>query len=304
MKILLTGAIKYSKNQINQIKHLGLEVTFEQDERNINSNLEEYDIIVGNGIFLYNDIKKFKNLKMIQLTSAGLDRVPLEYIKQKNIKLYNARGVYSIPMAEWTILKILEIYKNTKFFVENQKNKNWQKERNLKELTDKKVTIVGYGSVGEEIAKRLKAFNTYITAVDVNTKISEYIDAYKNINELGQALEKSDIVILTLPLNENTENLFNEKLFMRMKNDSLFINISRGKIVNQHDLVENLKKGKFLGAILDVFEEEPLNAEDELWNFENVIITPHNSFIGENNNKRMFDVIMDNLKSYLKSINN
>jgi lactate dehydrogenase-like 2-hydroxyacid dehydrogenase len=111
MKLLLTGAFKYSQEQLNTIHSLGCEVTFVQDERvPLNIDVSEFEAVVCNSIFLYNDITEFKNLKFIQLTSAGLDRVPLDYIKEKGIKLSSAKGVYSVPMAEWLFFKYIKGY--------------------------------------------------------------------------------------------------------------------------------------------------------------------------------------------------
>lgn len=128
MKILLTGAYKYTEGQLSRLKALGADFLYVEDERKeLSFDVSAVDAVVCNGLFLYNDIKKFKNLKFIQLTSAGLDRVPAEYIKSKNISLFNARGVYSVPMAEFAVLGTLLIYKKSFFFRENQKNHVWQK---------------------------------------------------------------------------------------------------------------------------------------------------------------------------------
>ena len=299
MKTLITGAFKCSKEQIKELEKLGLQIQFMQDERaNTDINFSEIEFVICNSLFLYHDIKLFKNLKAIQLTSAGLDRVPLDYIKQNNIKLYNARGVYSIPMAEWTVLKILEIYKNSKKFWKQQEEHIWEKDRNIFELNGKTVTIVGFGNVGQEIAKRLKAFNVKINAVDLKNNNSEYQDMFYTISEINEAIKVSDILILTLPLTKETEGIIDKEKLMLMKENSILVNIARGKIIKEKDLIEVLKEKQkdFLGIILDVFEEEPLNKESKLWDFENVIVTPHNSFIGENNNERLYNLICNNLK--------
>lgn len=116
MKILLTGAYKYTEGQLSRLKALGADFLYVEDEREeLSFDVSAVDAVVCNGLFLYNDIKKFKNLKFIQLTSAGLDRVPAEYIKSKNISLFNARGVYSVPMAEFAVLGTLLIYKKSFF---------------------------------------------------------------------------------------------------------------------------------------------------------------------------------------------
>ena len=123
MKLLLTGAFKYTQEQIEYIKSLGHDVVFVQDERvPIEFDISDIEAVVCNGLFLYTPIEKFKSLKFIQLTSAGLDRVPLDYIKEHNIKIANARGVYSAPMAEFALCGVLQLYKQSRFFYENQKH--------------------------------------------------------------------------------------------------------------------------------------------------------------------------------------
>lgn len=297
MKTLVTGALKCNKEQIKEMEKMGLDITYIKNEtEKVNLDFSNIEFIICNSFFLYNDINLFKNLKAIQLTSAGLDRVPLEYIRNHNIKLFNARGVYSIPMAEWTILKILEIYKDSKKFYKNQKKHLWEKNRELIELNGKIVTILGFGNVAEEIAKRLKGFNVYINAVDIKDISNENVDQSYNILEIDKVLPKSDIVIITLPLNESTKKMINIDRMRKMKNQSILINISRGGVIEEEDLIKMIEEKKFLGVILDVFENEPLDENSKLWDFNNVIVTPHNSFVGSGNEARMIEMIMSNLE--------
>lgn len=296
-KILLTGAYNYSEDQIEKIRELGFDVDFIQFETD-EINDVSYDCVVCNGLFLHHDIKKFKRLKFIQLTSAGYDRVPVEYIKEQNIKIYNAAGVYSIPIAEYAVLKILEFYKKSRDFYKKQELSQWDKERNILELYEKKVAIIGYGNIGKEIAKRLKGFGTKITAVDVVDVADENVDYFEYIEKLKYVLSESDIIILTLPLNQNTKHIIDESCIENMNKNTLLINVSRGQIIKQEVFINALKINKIAGAVLDVFEDEPLPKESELWNMKNVIITPHNSFVGEGNAMRMFDVIYKNLEEW------
>lgn len=297
LKTLITGALKINENQKAELENKGLDIIFVQNEtEKLEIDVSEIEFVICNSLFMYNDIKRFKKLKYIQVTSAGLDRLPIDYINENNIKLFNARGVYSIPMAEWAILKILEIYKHSREFYQKQDKKIWEKNREIIELNDKKVAILGFGSIGNEIAKRLKAFNTNITAVDIVEISNEYIDECYNISEIEKVLPDKDIIISTLPLTKDTKGFINEKKLMLMKDKSIFINLSRGGIVNEKDLIKILKTEKLLGVALDVFETEPLEAKSELWEQKNIIITPHNSFVSENNNKRMYDVLLNNLK--------
>lgn len=300
MKLLVTGAIQWTKEQLDYLVELGHEVIYVQDERisleEQNIEVKEVEGVICNGLFLYNNIEDFINLKYIQLTSAGLDRVPLEYIKQKNIKLFNARGVYSIPMAEYAILGVLEIYKKSNIFFQNQKNHIWEKQRDLWELVNKKIAIVGTGDVGYQVAKRFKAFDTKIIGFDLFPREIEYFDKVNSLDELSNELNNIDVLILTAPHSKYTHHIVNEELLKNAKNTLLVVNIARGGLIDQECLIHALDQNRIMGAVLDVFEDEPLSSTNALWDRDNVIITPHNSFVGEYNFRRMHQVIIKNLK--------
>lgn len=302
MNLMITGAYKYTPEQVEKIEELGLNTDFIQFEKDEISEPEKYDAVICNGLFLHHKIEKFKRLKYIQLTSAGLDRVPVDYIKKNKIELYNARGVYSVPMAEYAVLKILELYKQSRKFYKNQEQHEWIKNRNLIELFGKTAAILGCGSVGIETAKRLKAFGATVIGIDVLECSSMYIDQYGDIKDVFNILPKCDIVVLTLPLTEETHHLVNSEFLQRMKKNSILVNISRGGVVEQAALINALENKKIMGAALDVFNEEPLSEKSRLWDMDNVIITPHNSFVGDGNHSRMFDVIYKNLKDWMGKV--
>jgi phosphoglycerate dehydrogenase-like enzyme len=296
MKLLLTGAFKYTDEQIEYLKSLGNDIVYVQDERKkIDFDVSDIEGVVCNGLFLYNDIRHFKKLKYIQLTSAGFDRVPIDYINEHEIKIYNARGVYSIPMAEFALCGVLQLIKQSRLFYKNQNNHIWEKSRTLGELSGKTVLIVGAGNIGSEVAKRFSAFDASVIGVDITDDDRKYFDKVELLDNLDEQLKIADIVILTLPLTDSTRGMFDKSKFDLMKKSSIFVNIARGPLVVESDLINSLKPGDISGAVLDVFGEEPLNGNSPLWNMDNVILTPHNSFVGENNNKRMFNVIVDNL---------
>jgi phosphoglycerate dehydrogenase-like enzyme len=122
-------------------------------------------------------------------------------------------------------------------------------------------------------------------------------------DEIERVLNKSDIVILTLPLTDQTHHMMNKYRFEAMRDGSALVNVSRGGVINEADLIEALRVNKFLGVALDVFEEEPLNQDSPLWNFDNVIITPHNSFISDKVNERLFELIIKNLNEHMMQSN-
>ena len=299
MKLLLTGAFSYDESQLNALKNSGFEITFIQNElEETEVDCSQFDAVVCNSLFLHNDIDKFTNLKVIQLTSAGYDRVPVSRIAQKGIALFNAKGVYNIPMAEWAVLKVLQFYKKSDTFTSHQKQKLWQKERDLLELFGKKVLIIGTGNIGLECAKRFKAFGTTVMGADIFDSKSEYVDEFFYMDSLSAALKTADVVVLTLPLTDKTQHLINKDTLELFKSSALLVNISRGKIINEEDLCTALSQKKLMGAALDVFEQEPLDSKSPLWSMENVSITPHNSFVSDMVKNRLFQLIHKNITEF------
>ena len=296
MNLLVTGAWQSANENLSRLEQLGHHIVFmhyENDE--LPCDYEWVEGVICNGIFLSHPIEKFTNLRYIQLTSAGFDRVPMDYVKEKNIEIHNARGVYSIPMAEFAICGVLDLYKQSRFFTENQKNHKWEKHRGLLELFGKTVLIVGCGSVGTECAKRFKAFGCNIIGVDIYPRDDENYAVVKPFDELDSALALADVIILTLPLTEQTKRLINDNRINKMKTSAILVNIARGAVIDTTALIKAIEKKKISGAVLDVFEEEPLDINNKLWNMNNIILTPHNSFVGENNAERLEKIILGNI---------
>ena len=300
MNLLVTGAWQGAKEHIGEIEKLGHRVVFLQQEKEELPVKEEWvEGVICNGLFLYHTIERFVNLRYIQLTSAGFDRVELNYVKEKRITINNARGVYSIPMAEFVLARVLEQYKRLDTFREQQKEKMWNKLRDLQELFDKRVLIIGCGSVGTECAKRFKAFECEVVGVDVIPRVDDSYSRMVGLEMLDEQLADADVIVLTLPLTDETRGLIDGKRLNLIKKNSILVNIARGAIIDRKALEE------WDGiAILDVFEEEPLEASSLLWKKEGNLISPHNSFIGENNNNRLSNVIIRNLKEVQIEVTN
>ena len=295
MNLLVTGAWFDGKNCIAELETMGHTVTFMQYEKDeLPCSYEWVEGVICNGLFLTHPIEKFTNLRYIQLTSAGFDRVDMDYVKSHGIEIHNARGVYSIPMAEFALCGVLQLYKQAAFFRENQRKHLWEKHRDLLELSGKKVLIVGCGSVGNECAKRFKAFDCSITGVDLFPREDNLYSEMLPLDKLDNALKQADIVVLTLPLTEQTKYLIDNRKLSLMKDGATLVNISRGAIVDTEALLNHIDR--FTGAVLDVFEEEPLNENSPLWDKPNIILTPHNSFVGEGNMERLRKIIVSNLK--------
>ena len=296
MNLLVTGAFAWTEKELNMLRELGHNVVFMQQEKSpLPCEADWVEGIVGNGIFLSHPIETFTSLKYIQLTSAGFDRVPMDYVNTNGIEIYNARGVYSIPMAEFAVSGVLQLYKQGRYFYENQKAHKWDKHRGLLEIFGKKVCVVGCGSVGTECAKRFKALGCSVVGVDVKPYQNEQYDDMFSLDSLDEVLTQADVTVLTLPLTDETKHLMNKARFSCLKEGAVIVNIARGAIIDTDALIDALNT-RLGGAVLDVFEEEPLNESSPLWDADNVIITPHNSFVGEGNRQRLSAIIFNNLE--------
>jgi phosphoglycerate dehydrogenase-like enzyme len=221
----------------------------------------------------------------------------MDYVKAHGISIYNARGVYSIPMAEFAVSGVLQLYKQSRFFLERQRECVWEKHRGVLELYGKTGCIVGCGNVGTECAKRFQAFGCKVLGVDLYPREDNAYEKIYSLSSLDEALLQSDVVVLTLPLTEETRHMMNEQRFPKMKDGSVLVNIARGAVVDEQALLKAVDE-KLLGAVLDVFEEEPLAETSPLWAMERVKISPHNSFVSDGNSKRMFSLIYKNLTEF------
>lgn len=301
MRILLTGAFNYSQEQLSIINDLGFEIYFLQQERDsLPIASSSIDAVVCNGLFLYHQLDEFTSLKYIQLTSAGFDRVPLNTIKERGIIINNAHGVYSIPMAEWALGRIIEQYKHFRTFNLAQQQKKWNKDRSVKEINGTKSAIIGAGNIGQEVAKRLSAFGSVVTGYDVILGERPYFEKINHIDNLINGINEYDIIVLTAPYTPETHHIISKEMLVSLREEAILVNIARGGLIDTKALVNVLQTRTDLFAALDVFEEEPLAADSLLWALPNAVVSPHNSFVSNGNNERMFSVIYNNLKQYLE----
>ncbi|WP_162274580.1 NAD(P)-dependent oxidoreductase [Tessaracoccus flavus] len=175
-------------------------------------------------------------------------------MEERGVDLRSATGVYSIPVAEWVVTQVLQLYKRSRDFWRHQQEHRWVKNRDLPELAGSTVTIVGFGDIGREVAKRLRGFDVRIVAVNSEDRPSSLADMTFGAADLGAALRIADVVILALPLTPGTRHLIDAAALQLMKPDAVLVDVSRGGIVDQEALLAALDEGRFRGVALDVFE--------------------------------------------------
>ena len=265
-------------------------------------HIKDAEIIVGwKSKFNLSTIMQNNKLKWIQTWSAGVNSLPLKQLAQKNIVLTSANGVHSYPISETIFALLLGLTRNIHTYVRNQLEKKWDGTDIKLEAHKKTIGIIGVGAIGQETAKISKALNMHVIGVRNSQKPTEYVDELYTSDQLNEVLPLCDYVVVTLPLTDTTFHLFTKDQFQHMKKTAFFINIGRGEIVKEDDLIEALTNGEILGAGLDVFETEPLENSSPLWDLDNVIITPHTSGSTEHYTNRVIeDIFLPNASYYLK----
>lgn len=260
------------------------------------------DVILVMPTFPTNEtLEKYPNLKWIQLLTAGFDGIDFKYLESRGIKLNNANDVFSIAIAEDVLSKMLYFNKNMHAYDQNKTNKVWQSIPVTHEIQGSTVGILGVGSIGVETAKRLKAFNTKTLGYRRSSDKNPFFDKiYTDQAGLEVILKESDYIILALPSNKYTDHIINKDTLALMKKDAVLINVGRGSLINEDDLIKALENNELRGASLDVTEVEPLPSESKLWSLPNVFISPHTSNLSPHTEKRLVERLTINIESELR----
>jgi phosphoglycerate dehydrogenase-like enzyme len=263
-------------------------------------HIQDAEIILGWKKEVKDILENSTSLKWVQTWSAGVNNLPLQTLNERGVMVTSANGVHAYPISETIFGLMLALTRNIHSYVRNQATKTWHHAGLRLEIHGKTIGIIGVGAIGKETAKIAKAFGMKVLGVRNSLLPEEHVDEMYSTSELDSVLPQCDYVVSTLPLTSSTKGLFSSKQFQVMKRDAFFINIGRGEIVVEKDLIHALQTGEIAGAGLDVFEVEPLPESSPLWEMENVIITPHTSGSTEYYDRRVVeDIFLPNLRQYV-----
>jgi glyoxylate/hydroxypyruvate reductase len=243
-------------------------------------------------------------LHWVQASMAGAGEVAKRAgLQNTDVIVTTASGVYSGSLAEFAMMAFLAHAKDLDRLRRDKEARLFE-QRPVDTLRGKTLCLVGVGSIGRAVAVRAQPFEMRI--VGVKRRVSEddaawdYADELYATRDLREALSKADYVVATLPGTPETHHLLDAEAIGAMKEGVYFVNVGRGKVVDEEALVEALKCGHLSGAALDVFEEEPLPEDNPLWVLENVIVSPHSTDIVPGINELQTDLFCENLKRYLE----
>jgi phosphoglycerate dehydrogenase-like enzyme len=251
-------------------------------EVNLTRDLSEAMELSKEAEVIFGDIKpEFielgNKLDWVQSVGAGVNKI-VEYIGNKPIKLVSARGLVGSHLAEHAFALLLSI---TRGVAEAVRNPGWEHREEIRkkqwEFTDRTIGVIGMGSAGQAIAKRARSFEFYkIIGVDLLNNVSkQHIDLLINDNHLEDYLGELDVICLALPLTSKNKGWFNYERLSKLRPGAVLINVSRGGLVVQQDVLRLLDEGHLYGAGLDVLETEPIKGINPLFSNQKLVITPH-----------------------------
>lgn len=263
------------------------------------------DMVFGNTDFFFGPkvraffrfLIELPDLDWFQSSAAGMDNETLQAVHAK-ARLYTTNHTQSEAMAEWAIWQALDWLKAGRQHRAQEKEAEWQRIYH-RDFIGSKWLIVGYGAIGQAVARRVKALGGLVTGVRRSGGTDDYADTIVTPEEMGPALRDADITLLCLPHTPETENMADADFFAAIKDDAMFMNLGRGALVDEAALIAEMDRGKPAFAALDVTATEPLPEASPLWRHPNIAITPHDSSLTLGTFVRADETFLANLKRYL-----
>lgn len=277
------------------------------DSEHAAKELHDADILITGGPYYLDDVAQAVNtnapkLRWIQSLSVGTDRFEQGGVPE-HITFTNAAGLKGRTVAEHAMALMLS-YTHALPEIERFRAKaEWGRDSlrtRIESLEEQTLLLIGYGSIGKEIARKAKAFDMHVVALNRSGTADGHADTVAPLDELSKWLPEADFVANSLPLVPGTEKLIGEKAFTLMKSSAVLINVGRGPVVDQAALLEALHDKKIAGACLDVFEEEPIPSDDPVWAMENIIVSPHVGGTGGPVGPRFAELVAENLERFQK----
>ncbi len=241
-----------------------------------------------------------KRLRWVQTKGAGVDGLLFPEFIESTVALTSASGIHGTQISEMIVAMMLVFTKQLHKFMRYKFEAKWQP-HTPDELAGKTLGIIGLGSIGSETAKKAKCLGMKVIALKKHPdKKPDYVDEIIDSEGFDRLLRQSDFIVLTLPLTGETRHMVGEEQLRSMNPRAYVINMGRGALIDTNALLKALKEGWIAGAGLDVFENEPLPTDSELWKLDNVLITPHVAGASPYYDERAVEVFCDNLKRYIE----
>ncbi|MGV3708853.1 MAG: D-2-hydroxyacid dehydrogenase [Gemmatimonas sp.] len=244
-------------------------------------------------------------LRWVHSSAAAVEGLlPLATLEQRGIIVTNSKGVQAAPIAEYVMGGLLMLARRFDRMLDAQRERRWIQNDLAVEwpvmLRGKRMTIVGLGTIGIEVARRAHAFGIHVTGVrrDITAPKPDFVDDVVSADQLDRALANCDLLVLSAPGVNSTQRIVGANQIALLNRGALLVNVARAAIVDDSAMRAALASGQLGGAVLDVFEQEPLDVNDALWSMKNVIVTPHMAGLRQSHWDDVRDLFAENLRRF------
>ncbi len=294
-------APQYNAEEVKQITSQGrnVDLILPKTVDEMNKALAEVDVVFG--ALNAEMFARAKNLRWLQATEAGMDRLLFPELVKSNVVVTNMARMFAPAISETAISMLLALTRGlVKYYVPQFQKRTWSAERNLVEIDGMTAGIVGMGGIGEFVASKLHyGFNMRILATDAQPMAKPFfVDTLREPGWFMEMVPQVDVLVGAAPATPQTANMFNEKVFRSMKKTAYFLGLSRGTLTDEDALARALKEGWIAGAGLDVAKTEPLPSSSPLWDCPNLIITCHTAGFAPPRRIRLMGLLAENVRRY------
>ncbi len=291
--VSIESAMAQQRRDIDAV-FISREVTGTSTKHEVHPELQEcYDLMLAN-----------TGLQWVHIHSAGADRPVYQALQQRGVNVTTSSGANARVVAAMALAGLLALNKRLPMLWAQQQRREWVPllgaGRMPRDLPGQTATIVGWGPIGQDLGQLLSALGLNVIAVRTQDAQPQNGVEMVRFDALSSVLPRTDWLILACPLTDTTQGLVNAARLQALPPGAHLVNVARGEVVVQSDLIDALQSGQLAGAFLDVFEHEPLDAESPLWGLPNVIVTPHAAGHSDGNAQRVNRLFLDNLARWLR----
>jgi D-2-hydroxyacid dehydrogenase (NADP+) len=294
------------KSQVERLRRQFPQVTF----THALTDAEAFDAMESTDVALASRmspamVEHAPRLRWVHSTAAAVGILPLKELAARNIAVTNSRGIQAAAIAEFVIGGLLAHARRFHLMWDAQRQRRWIQNELTRDawpwsIRGRTMTIVGLGTIGQEVARRAHAFGMRVTGVRrrVERPKPPFLDRVAGPNELDSTLRGCDVLVIAAPSIDETDRLIGAERLGMLNHGAIVINVARGKIIDGEALIRELQNGHLGGAVLDVFEKEPLDPASPLWTLPNVIISPHASGVRPDHWDEVIDLFSENLQRF------
>jgi len=251
-------------------------------------------------------VERAPRLRWVHSTAAAVaNLLPLDEFAARGIIVTNSRGIQAVPIAEHVMGGLLVLARRFNVMFDAQRDRRWIQNDLTRNawpwsLQGRKMTILGLGTIGQEVARRAHAFGMSVTGIRrrLDQPVPAFVERMVGPDRLHDALSGCDVLVISAPFISGTDGLIGTKEIELLNGGAIIINVARGKIVDEAALITAIQSGHLGGAVLDVFESEPLDRASSLWSLPNVIISPHSAGVRPDHWDEVIDLFSENLRRF------